>query len=104
MEEERERQSGASFTWSGWDDLSSHIHDLQVQVDGLQTRLENSGRKAGPTIDIIQEVEQELNIIAREMDQEMNIVTWEMGWRTRTRNVKGKTKSNEQLAELRAGA
>ena len=38
--EERERQSGASFTWSDWDDLSSHIHDLQLQVDRLQSRLE----------------------------------------------------------------
>eukprot|EP00439_Symbiodinium_sp_Y106_P059011 s4707_g8.t1 len=76
--EERERQSGASFTWSDWDDLSSHIHDLQLQ-----------------------EVEQELNIIAREMDQEMNIFAWEMGWRTRTRNVEGQDKEQK---ELRAGA
>ncbi|CAE7544204.1 unnamed protein product [Symbiodinium necroappetens] len=52
----QEQQSGASFTWTDWEDLSSHVQDLELQ-----------------------EVQQELNIIAREMDQEMNIIACEMG-------------------------
>ena len=38
--EERHSRRAASFDESDWEDLSSHIHELQLQMNRLESRLE----------------------------------------------------------------